>query len=177
MKKLLFTSLLSTIAVIGFWSTANSCGDKFLVIGRGVRYERAYAAIHPGSILFYTSHNNADIKVDTDLQNVLVKAGHKVQTVNDTANLDSTLKTGKFDLVLINLNDAANLEQQIVGSPSNPAVLPIIYDRTGKEVATAGKDYQCILKAAGKNTQILQVVDEAMGEKLSGAPVKCKWSK
>lgn len=177
MKKLLFTILISTIAVIGLWSTADSCGDKFLVIGRGIRYERAYAAVHPGSILFYMSHSSDDAKVNTALQDILTKAGHKVQTVNDTANLDSTLKTEKFDLVLINLSDAALLEQQIISSPSKPAVLPIIYNRTGTEVATAGKDYQCVLKAAGKNTDILQVVDEAMGEKLSGAPVKCKWSK
>ena len=28
-----------------------ACGDKFMLVGRGVRFQRAYAAIHPASIL------------------------------------------------------------------------------------------------------------------------------
>src|SRR5262249_33557972 len=97
--------------------------------------------------------------------------------VDDVTKLDATLKTGKFDLVVVNLADAPLLEEQIVASPSKPAVLPIIYNRTGNEVAAAGKQYDCILKAAGRNTNVLSVVDQAVGEKKKGVPVKCNWSK
>jgi len=29
----------------------SACGDKFLLVGRGVRFEQAYAAVHRASIL------------------------------------------------------------------------------------------------------------------------------
>jgi DNA-binding NtrC family response regulator len=174
------TFALVTLVLFGlgaFWKTTSACGDKFLVLGKGLRYERAKAAAHPGSILIYLDNNPEDQKFGTDLENALKKAGHQIQTVDNTSQLTTTLKSGKFDLVLLNLSDAPLLEEQIITSPSKPAVLPIIYNQTGTEVAAAGKQYDCILKAGSKNTNVLQVVDEAVGERQKGAPVKCKWSK
>jgi hypothetical protein len=176
MRMSLFFFALLTIASPSL-QNANACGDKFLVIGRGLRYERVYAAQHPGSILIYNDRNLVDPKASSDLENVLKKAGHKVQAVENVNAMNEALKSSKFDLVVIDLNDVAALEPQIVASPSNPAVLPVIYNRTGSEVSSAEKQYDCILKASGKNNDALKVVDAAMAEKLSGAPIKCKWSK
>lgn len=164
------------LALILVTINAHACGDKFLVIGRGLRYERAYAAQHPGSILVYRNRNYDDPKAGTDLENALKKAGHKVQSVDNVTALDATLKSTKFDLVVINLGDAPLLEQQIISSAFKPAVLPIIYNKTGTELAAAGKQYDCILKASGKNTDALKIVDSAMAEKMKGNPLKCKWS-
>lgn len=169
--------ILAALGFVLFTTMAIACGDKFLVIGKGIRYERAHAATHPGSILIYRNKDLEDPKAGSDLETALKKAGHTIQTVDDASKLDATLQAGKFDIVVVNLADAPLVEQQIISSPSKPAVLPIIYNRTGTEVAAAGKQYDCILKAAGKNTNVLQVVDEAVGERKKGEPVKCKWSK
>jgi hypothetical protein len=177
MRKVSVSILFSIFALASVWTLAEACGDKFLVIGRGIRFERVHAAVHPGSILIYANRNSEDPKAGRDLEIALKKAGHKIQTVDDASKLDATLKSGKFDLVLINLADTPLLEQQIIASPSKPAVVPIIYNRTGTEVQAAGKQYACILKAADKNTNILRVVDEAVGDRQTGAPVKCNWSK
>ncbi|HSP05805.1 MAG TPA: hypothetical protein VLR94_01450 [Acidobacteriota bacterium] len=177
MKRTLVSFGFAALALFLVWTAASACGDKFLVVGRGIRYERAYAAVHPGSILIYRNMNYEDPKSGTDLEKALRKAGHKIETVDDVTKLDATLKTGKFDLVVLNLADTPLLEDQIIKSPSKPAVLPIIYNRTGAELDAAGKKYDCILKASGKNTNVLQVVDEAVGERQKGEPVKCKWSK
>jgi len=168
---------LTGALVLSLWTSAQACGDKFLIVGRGIRYDRAYAAIHPGSILIYRNRNFEDPKAGTELESALRKAGHTVQTVDDVTKLDSTLKNGRFDLVVLNLADTPLLEQQIVSSPSSPAVLPIIYNRTGTELTAASQKYDCILKATGKKSDVLTVVDEAMAEKQKGDPVKCKWSK
>jgi hypothetical protein len=177
MSRFSVSIVFAFITLVSLWSLTEACGDKFLVIGRGIRYERVHAAAHPGSILIYANRNIEDPKAGVNLEKALQKAGHKIQTVDSVSGLDATLKSAKFDLVLINLADTPLLEQQIVDSPSKPAVVPIIYNRTGKELATAGKQYACILKAADKNTDVLRVVDQAVGEKQSGAPVKCNWSK
>lgn len=176
MKRLLFFFAVTTL-LFSITNMAGACGDKFLVIGRGLRYERAYAAQNPGTILIYRDQKSDDAKASDDLEKALKKAGHKVQSVNDEATLNAALKASKFDLVVMNLNDATMLEQQIIDSPSKPAVLPVIYNRTGKELTEAGKQYDCILKASGKNTDTLKVVDAAMAERKKGEPIKCKWSK
>lgn len=175
-KKTLCLFALAIAALILVTTNANACGDKFLVVGRGLRYERAYAAEHPGSILIYRNANYEDPKAGNDLESALKKAGHKVQSVDNVTTLDAMLKSTKFDLVVINLSDAPMLEEQIINSPSKPAVLPVIYNKTGTELAAAGKQYDCILKASGKNTDALKVVDSAMAEKMKGNPLKCKWS-
>lgn len=176
MRKLTFL-LVTFILVLGISKQATACGDKFLVIGRGLRFERAYAAKNPGTILLYRDGNDDSAKTVDDLQKALTKAGHKVQTVDSADALTATLKTSKFDLVVLNLNDVTVMEQEIITSPSKPAVLPIIYNKTGNELANAGKQYDCILKASGKNTDALKVVDEAIAERKKGQPIKCKWSK
>lgn len=177
MKTLAAWTGIAFVLLLCVGTVASACGDKFLVVGRGIRFERLHAAAHPGSILIYRNASYEDPKAGSDLQDALKKVGHTVQSVDDVTKLDATLKTGKFDLVILNLADTPLLEEQIISSPSKPAVLPIIYNRTGTEVAAAGQKYDCILKASGKNTNVLSVVDEAMGEKQQGAPVKCKWSK
>src|ERR1041384_3178784 len=131
MNKLTLLIIFAFLALTATSTLSEACGDKFLVIGRGIRYERIHAADHPGSILLYATGNSDDAKAGADLEKALRKAGHKIQTVNNTATLDATLKSGKFDLVLMNLADASLLEQQVVDSPSKPAVVPIIYNRTG----------------------------------------------
>jgi len=177
MKTKIRLLIFAALSFVLFATMAIACGDKFLVIGKGIRYERAHAAVHPGSILIYRNKGIEDAKAGSDLETALKKAGHKIQTVDDVSKLDSTLQAGKFDLVVVNLADAPLVEQQIISSPSKPAVLPVIYNRTGTEVAAAGKQYDCILKAAEKNSNVLQTVDEAVGERQKGEPVKCKWSK
>ena len=169
--------IFATFGFVLFATIAFACGDKFLVIGKGIRYERAHAAAHPGSILIYRNKDVEDPKAGSDLEVALKKAGHKIESVDTASKLETTLQNGKFDLVVLSLADAPLLEQQIISSPSKPAVLPVIYNHTGNEVAVAGKQYDCILKAAGKNKDVLNVVDEAVGERQKGQPVKCKWSK
>ena len=170
-------SVLVLILVTGtmflFWTDANSCGDKFLVIGRGIRYERAYAAVHPASILVFTN----DPKLTKDLESTLTKSGHKIQTVGDETALFTNLKTTKYDLVLVNLKDVAHLEAAVMATPSKPAVLPVIFNTTGTELDTAKKEYNCVLKYSSKNKNAVTVIDEVMEAKLKGKPLICKWTK
>ena len=35
-------------------NAAQACGDKFLLVGRGVEFHRAYAAVYPASIVIYS---------------------------------------------------------------------------------------------------------------------------
>lgn len=163
--------LAAMILVIG---DAYSCGDKFLVVGRGIRYERAYAAVHPASILIYSNNENEATK---ELQSMLKKSGHKIETVANENKLFASLQGGKYDVVLVSLSDVALLERKVMSTPSKPAVLPVIYNVTGAELDAAKSQYNCVLKYSKKNKNAITVIDEVMDTKLKGKPIACKWTK
>ena len=39
-----------------------ACGDKFLLVGRGVAFRRAYAAVYPASIVVYAQPQRSSAK-------------------------------------------------------------------------------------------------------------------
>jgi len=78
----------------------HACGDKLLAIGRGIRFQRAYAA-RPANVVIYskTSQSGATL-MSAKLQTTLKQAGHKLQTAEGPSQLDEALKLGKVDVVL-----------------------------------------------------------------------------
>jgi ABC-type amino acid transport substrate-binding protein len=104
-------------------------------------------------------------------------AGHKAAIVEDQGGLDRALNSGKYDLVLADLSDAATLESEAKSSPSKPAVLPLVYNPTGTELAQAEKKYSCLVKASRKNHDLLAVIDEAMQGKIKGTGAICQKGK
>lgn len=144
---------------------AYACGDKFLVVGRGIRYSRGRSP-HPASILIYmnpASRLPAAAK-DVQLQAGLKQAGHTVQTVESAGQLGEALKSAKFDLVLADIVDSPGLEKQVAANPSKPVVVPVLYHATSEEMAAARSQYGCALKAPSKDP--LAAIDEAMAQKL-----------
>lgn len=172
MRGLLVLFLISGVFLLCA-GEAFTCGDKFVVVGRGMRYERAYAAVHPASILIYAN----DVKLTKELETTLKKSGHKIQTVPDETKLFSSLQSSKFDVVLVNLANVSSLEAKVMATPSKPAVLPVIYNATGMELDAAKKKYICVLKYGNKNKNAISVIDDVMEAKKKGKPLACKWSK
>jgi hypothetical protein len=155
------------------------CGDKFVVLGRGVRFGAVHMSAHPASILIYMNPNSHVPAADKEfqLQTTLKLAGHKAAIVEDQGGLDRALNSGKYDLVLADLSDAATLESEAKSSPSKPAVLPLVYNPTGTELAQAEKKYSCLVKASRKNHDLLAVIDEAMQGKIKGTGAICQKGK
>ena len=49
-----YTSILAVaIVLLQATNAAQACGDKVLLVGRGVEFHRAYAALYPASIVIY----------------------------------------------------------------------------------------------------------------------------
>jgi hypothetical protein len=173
MKRVLIAVNFFLVIQCYYTPLAHACGDKFLVIGRGLRYERAYAAAHPASMVFYSLNQNET----KNLQAALKKAGHKITTTTNEQQLLSTLNSGKYDLVLLNLDNASLLGTKILATSSKPFVLPVINkSKTGKIEVSASKE-PCILKNEDKNKDAIKVIDHVMDDKIKGKPMKCDWSK
>ncbi len=163
----LFLLLGSFTAIVLFAATlVYACGDKLLVLNRGLRFQD-FSSSRPASILLYThtGSRTSDAINDGQLQSALLKAGHKLQIVGEHSRLDDALKTGHYDLVLADLADAAGIEEQLRALPSPPVVVPVVYEGTKAEAEAVKAHYRCLLKAPDKSGNYLNAIDRALEEK------------
>src|SRR5437867_6594722 len=108
-----------------------ACGDKFLVVGRGVRYARSNAPVQTASILIYKNADTVGVPpsaIDIELQSTLKQAGHRFQVVAGLEELTRALQGGQFDIVLADLADASAVEENLRTAINRPAVLPVVYN-------------------------------------------------
>lgn len=163
MRKAILVSGSVLAALILGGTLAWTCGDKLLVLGRGVRFQGENPS-QSASILIYlhaTSPASAAVG-DPKFQSALRDAGHKVQAVGSREELGQALKTGKYDILLADYADAAALEPAAQAAPSKPVLLPAIFNGTKAEAAAAEKHYGCVLKMPGRTGHYLAMVDKAM---------------
>ena len=157
--------LMAAVTVVGLASQSiQACGDKFLLVGRGVKFQRAYAAIYPASIIIYAQPQRSAAKAirDPRLQTDLKQAGHRVVIVESDAALTRALESDKVDLVLTDVADADRTAKQGARSPSKPTVLPVMYEPTREEARAIESRYQCRLKSSDRADRYLVTIDDAM---------------
>lgn len=99
---------------------------------------------------------------ELQLESSLKQAGHKLQTVENTSELDQALSSGQFDLVLADITDAARLAQRLAQLRSRLLVLPVVYKATKAELAAAEKQFSFVLKGPARFTKHLKTIDQAM---------------
>ena len=113
------------VATVGVWMGGDllACGDKFLVAGRGTRYQRPKTA-RAASVLIYANPSTGlpitlkDVKVES----VLKHEGHRSTTVETFDQLSAILAGGRFDVVVAASGVAAEVEK-LLGSGSDRAVV------------------------------------------------------
>lgn len=145
-------------------NAAQACGDKFLLVGRGVEFHRAYAALYPASIVIYARLPGDAAKAirDSRFQANLRQSGHRVLLVENDAALARVLESDRIDLILTDVADAETLSRQASAAPSKPTVLPVMYRPTKEQVQTIEARYQCRLTSADRADRYLTAIDSAM---------------
>jgi hypothetical protein len=149
--------------------TAQACGDKFLLVGRGVSFHHAYAAIYPASIVVYAQPQRGAGKAirDPRFQSDLKLAGHRVLFVENDGALARTLESDRIDLILTDVDDADRMSKQVATSPSAPAVLPVMYEPTKDEARAIEARYHCQLKSSDRIDRYLSTIDDAMKARIA----------
>jgi hypothetical protein len=138
-----------------------ACGDKFFLVSRGDRFMRAYASLHPGTIVIYAGGTTDTSKALADgrLQKYFSRAGHKVTVARDQAALAQALQAAPVDVVLASLNEALVLVPRIDGAPSKPVLMPVEGD--GERTA-ASHQFMATLKVSDKINGFLAKVEGVM---------------
>lgn len=140
---------------------AYACGDKFVRVGRGARYQRGYVALHPASIVVYVGTGATASGTLKGMEPALKAAGHKVVTVKADA-LATALRDGKHDLVLADVADASRIATQVEASPNSPELLPIMKKPTPEAFAEAQKQWICVVGNPGDKYEVLASIDKLL---------------
>ncbi|MCC7181654.1 MAG: hypothetical protein IT177_24960 [Acidobacteria bacterium] len=147
------------VGVSALYPAVQACGDKFLMVGRGARFQRAYASVHPGKILIYarpSTNARAAIR-DPQLHRALRQAGHAVSVIEDWALLEQALKMAPTDVVLVDVSEAARLQAAMEASPTRPDTLFVAFPS-----AQPPSDVICRLKSSDKPIRFLDEVENVM---------------
>jgi hypothetical protein len=165
--------VLTVVVLLGACSVwqdgLRACGDKFFLVSRGDRFARAYASIHPGTIVIYTGGTTDTSKTLADgrLQKYFVRAGHRVTVAKDQAALSQALDAAPVDVVLASLNEALVLVSRIDAAASKPVLMPVEGegDRT-----SATHQFMATLKASDKINGFLAKVEGVMKNRTAPSP-------
>lgn len=170
MKRKLLLGLGLLGCGFGLGENALACGDKLVVVGRGLRPKRVTAA-SPASILLYAPPGGSlpTALGEGGLQKNLERAGHRLSRVGTEDELKKALGAGGYDLVLADFAAAPRVEEAANATPAHPTVLPTLYNPTPAEITAAEGHFQCVLKSPGKEKDYLAVVDEAMAARAKQA--------
>jgi len=140
---------------------AFACGDKFVRVGRGARYQRGYVALHPASIVVYAGQGAAASGTLKGMEPALKAAGHKVVTVKPDA-LAGALRTGKHDLVLADFADAPRIAPELKTAPTPPELLPVMKKPTPDAFAAAEKEWSCVVGDPSDKYEVLTSIDKLL---------------
>jgi hypothetical protein len=174
-KKLLWGLVFLPVAM-AMGRDALACGDKLVVVGRGLRANRAMGAPRRASILVYADPKGSlpAALEEGHLRKDLERAGHRLRTATSREEFDTALGTGSYDLVLADFKTAPLLESEARAAASKPTVLPTLFNPSEAELAAATRQYTCIVKSPGDLKAYMTVINEAMAERARQAPPKSK---
>jgi hypothetical protein len=160
-RRLAATFVSLTLAAIGERGL-QACGDKFFLVGRGDRFARAYASLHPGRIVIYTGGSTATSKAlgDGRLQKYFSRAGHRVSVARDKAALDQRLQAAEVDLVIAGLTEALDLLPRIDSTASRPTLLPVADDT--RDTPQVHHQFAATLKVSDKINGFLAKIESVM---------------
>lgn len=167
MHKRALVAILSAGMVVCCGVSAWACGDKLLVLGRGIRLE-ALLGNRTAKILAYqrTGTHGAELIADPEFQSALKNASYQLRIVYDTEELEVALRLGKYDLLLSDIADTDAVEPTLQSAVAAPALIPILYQPTKADLASVEKHYRYVLKAPRKAGGNVSVIEQALETKL-----------
>ena len=151
--------------------SAQACGDKFLIVGRGSRFQRAYVAVHPAALLLVGSN----VTAQREMQARLKIAGHRLQVVS-VDQIPGALAAARYDFILADFRDVTAVAGVLPAGVAPTPILPVIDGTSKTEMSAATKEYKCLLEnSSGMKgaRHFLAALDLAMESKLKATDLHC----
>ena len=118
--------VLLMVLALGVPADLLACGDKFLVAGRGTRYQRPKTA-RAASVLIYADPASAvaESLKKAKIESLLKLEGHRATKVQTLSELSAVVSSGRYDVILIANSDSANVQRLVKPSPDAAIVVAV----------------------------------------------------
>ena len=140
-----------------------ACGDKYLNLGLGTRFERSPAERRAAAVLLYVVPGS-DLSRTFGAQSVeegMKKVGYQPTQVGTAAEFDAALRARSWDVIVLDGRDSASVSQRLPKA-GGPHLVPVLTRPTKDELKQARKIYETVLEAPTKSRVFLETVDEAL---------------
>ncbi len=159
------SGVMGFIGIAGFCAGTSllACGDKFLVAGRGARFQRQSG--HAMSVLIYappSSTLNGGLG-KSSVDHVLSRAGYRPTVAASAEELGRILKESAPGIVLVDIADARTVERHASAGSSGPVILPVLNNASRQEIAEARRMWGVVLRSPASGDSLLDALDEAVG--------------
>ena len=153
-----------------------ACGDKFVVFGQGVRFQRAYAAAHPANILVYLKPDSkwASPENRERLLTVLRMVGHRPQAVTTLDEFQAAIATSNYDVVLTELSSVQVANETVAAAKVRPTVVPMVFEPTRAELKEIERQNSCTVAVSRRSHELLSVINDVMGQRTKGITEACQ---
>ena len=118
--------MLAVLLAVGITGDLIACGDKFLVAGRGTRYQRPKTA-RAASVLIYADPASAvaaSLKKEK-VESLLKLEGHRATRVQSLEELSAVVSSGRYDVILTATSDSANVQRLLQTSRDAATVVAV----------------------------------------------------
>lgn len=156
--------VLALIGAVALGAAADllACGDKFLVAGRGTRYQRPKDA-RAANVLIYADPASGlpETLKNVSVEKLLKREGHQATRVETLDQLAAILATGRFDVLLAANTAVAAVEKLMSGAADAPVVVAFCV-KPGTTESPAVAEAPCSVKAPAKERTFLEAIDKAV---------------
>jgi hypothetical protein len=177
MRRFLVSMTVAFILLLQAAIPISACGDKLLVLGRGIRFQSRHTPRAASVLLYLPATPAGQFLSDPNIESALREAGHTVHAVTTQAELEAALRSGGYDVVLANITNAQDLGQAQTIASGSAVVLPAVYlvgpadqRRSKQQVkadeAKAAKDFGVVIAVPSRPGYYCAAVDKAMALKL-----------
>ena len=140
-----------------------ACGDKFFVPSRGMHYQRRVIDREAATILLFARPGSplhaalAKLSIETTLR----KAGYQPTVMSSATEVQSALRTGRWDVIVVDLADVPPIIQA-ASDGTAPIILPVAHDLAKAAFEAAKKQYRHMLKSPTQNHAFIDALDQAI---------------
>lgn len=139
-----------------------ACGDKFLVPGRGVRFQRTVAERQASTLLIWAPPASPLAATLSKLELVasLGKAGYKPTVAVTAQDLERAASGGRWDVVVADAAEGTAVKARLQ-PPATTHMVAVTPKMTQTQMAEVRATYPVVLKAPSRAQDFLDAIDAA----------------
>jgi hypothetical protein len=152
--------LAGTVAGADLWA----CGEKFFIPGRTLHIARSPAERGAAGVLVLATPGTmlATTLGRTNVEASLRKAGYAPRRVAALADLDPVLPLRRWDVLVVDLAEAAAARTRVGQANPSVLVLPVAEKPSAIQLAQARREFPLVLKTSGRAQDFLDALDDAL---------------